>query len=94
MGGVFTADQLDAKAGPSAGLGLIPARGVIEVKPLEDDAWVTADSKQVSRYWNKYRLVLVTNFRSFLLLGADYGINPSHNFAVCLTVRPSDNSWV
>lgn len=28
-----------------------PARGAIEVKPVGDDAWVTADSEQVSRYW-------------------------------------------
>ena len=26
---------------------------------------------QVSRYWNRYRLVLVTNYRDFVLLGED-----------------------
>ena len=49
----------------------VPERGVVEVKSLGDDAWVTAASDQVSRYWERYRLVLVTNCRDFLLLGED-----------------------
>ena len=49
--------------------GQIPERGVVEVKPVGDDAWLTVDSAQVSRYWNRYRLVLVTNTRDFVLLG-------------------------
>ena len=53
---------------PSGGL---PERGVVEVKPLDDDAWLTAEGDQVSRYWKHYRLVLVTNFRDFVLLGED-----------------------
>ena len=44
---------------------------MVEVKPPEDDAWLTADSNQVSRYWDRYRLVLVTNTRDFVLLGED-----------------------
>ena len=51
--------------------GQIPERGVIEVKSADDDAWLTADSDQVSRYWGRYRLVLVTNTRDFLLVGED-----------------------
>ena len=46
----------------------IPERGVVEVKPAGDDAWLTADSNQVSRYWGRYRLVLVTNTRDFVLV--------------------------
>ena len=34
-----------------------------------DNAWLTAESDQVSRYWDRYRLVLVTNTRDFVLLG-------------------------
>ena len=49
----------------------VPERGVVEVKPLGDDAWLTADGAQVSRYWERYRLVLVTNYRDFVLLGED-----------------------
>ena len=38
--------------------GQSPERGVVEVKPASDDAWLTADSDQVSKYWDHYRLVL------------------------------------
>ena len=51
--------------------GQLPERGVVEVKSASDDAWLTADSEQVSKYWNKYRLVLATNTRDFVLLGED-----------------------
>ena len=51
--------------------GQIPECGVVEVKPADDDAWLTAASDQVSRYWGRYRLVLVTNTRDFVLLGED-----------------------
>ena len=51
--------------------GQVPERGVVEVKSLSDDAWTTARSDQVSRYWERYRLVLVTNQRDFVLLGED-----------------------
>ena len=54
-----------------------PERGVVEVKPLTDDAWLTAESAQVSRYWNRYRLVLVTNYRDFVLLGEDAQGHPT-----------------
>ena len=51
--------------------GQTPECGVMEVKPADDDAWLTADSGQVSRYWERYRLVMVTNTRDFVLLGED-----------------------
>ena len=50
--------------------GQAPERGVVEVKSARDDAWMTADGEQVSRYWGRYRLVLVTNTRDFVLVGA------------------------
>ena len=56
--------------------GQVPERGVVEVKPAGDDAWLTADSGQVSRYWDRYRLVLVTNTRDFVLVGEDTQGNP------------------
>ena len=49
----------------------IPERGVVEVKAADDDACLTAASDQVSRYWDRYRLVLVTNLRQFVLVGED-----------------------
>ena len=36
--------------------GQTPERGVVEVKSAGDDAWLTADSHQASRYWRRYRL--------------------------------------
>ena len=57
--------------------GQVPECGVVEVKPPGDDAWLTADSDQVSRYWDRYRLVLVTNTRDFVLLGEDSDGNPA-----------------
>ncbi len=57
--------------------GQTPERGVVEVKPPDDDAWLTADSDQVSRYWERYRLVLVTNTRDFVLVGEDADGNPA-----------------
>lgn len=74
-GGLFTAEQLSGKS-QSPLPGQVPSRGVIEVKGTGDDAWLTADSAQVSRYWSKYRKVLVTNYRDFLLLGEDSNGQP------------------
>ena len=56
--------------------GQTPECGVVEVKPPDDDAWLTAEGDQVSRYWDRYRLVLVTNTRDFVLLGSDTDGNP------------------
>ena len=57
--------------------GQIPEHGVVEVKPPGDDAWLTADGDQVSRYWGRYRLVLVTNYRDFVLVGEDAAGRPA-----------------
>ena len=72
--GLFAAKQV-SKGQPK--LGQLPEGGVVEVKPASDDAWLTADSAQVSRYWELYRLVLVTNTRDFVLLGKDGDGNPA-----------------
>ena len=66
--GLYAARQV-SKGQPKQGQ--TPEGGVVEVKPAGDDAWVTADSVQVSRYWELYRLALVTNTRDFVLLGED-----------------------
>ena len=57
--------------------GQIPERGVVEVKPAAADAWLAAAGDQVSRYWDRYRLVLVTNLRDFVLVGEDGSGRPS-----------------
>ncbi|MBI4324422.1 MAG: DNA methyltransferase, partial [Chloroflexi bacterium] len=69
--GFFTPDQFEMSADAEPLFGQSPARGVIEVKGAADDAWLTAEGEQVSRYWGKYRLVLVTNYRDFVLVGRD-----------------------
>src|SRR5208282_4325223 len=70
-GGLFTAEQFQKPSEAEPLPGQPPARGVIEVKSTKDDAWVTAEGEQVSRYWGKYRQVLVTNYRDFVLVGQD-----------------------
>ena len=69
-GGLFTADQFPKGSAEPAGAG-IPARGVIEIKSTSEDAWITADGEQVSKYWGRYNQVLVTNYRDFVLVGRD-----------------------
>ena len=66
--GLYSAKQVQ-KGRPRQGQ--VPERGVVEVKSAGDDAWLTADGDQASRYWSRYRLVLVTNTRDFVLLGED-----------------------
>jgi len=74
--GFYTEDQYKKKPGQKPLEGQSPARGVVEVKPTSEDAWVTADGEQVSRYWGKYRQVLVTNYRDFVFVGQDASGKP------------------
>ncbi len=57
--------------------GQTPERGVVEVKAPDDDAFLTAAGEQVNRYWRRYRLVLVTNTRDFVLVGEDANGKPA-----------------
>ena len=66
--GLYAAKQVQRGAPRE---GQTPERGVVEVKPPADDAWLTAEGRQASRYWDRYRLVLVTNARDFVLIGED-----------------------
>jgi N-6 DNA Methylase len=75
-GGLFTEDQFKKSKGEEKSLPQTPARGVIEIKPTSDDALITADGEQVSRYWGKYRQVLVTNYRDFVFVGQDASGKP------------------
>ena len=71
--GLYTTQQVQ-KGKPKSGQK--PERGVIEVKPVADDAWLTAASDQVAGYWQGYRQVLVTNARDFVLVGEDADGHP------------------
>ena len=66
--GLYTTHQVQ-KGKPKSGQK--PERGVVEVKPVADDAWLTAASAQVNQYLQGYRSVLVTNARDFVLVGED-----------------------
>ena len=72
--GLYAAKQVQ-KGQPK--LGQVPEGGVVEVKAADDDAWLTAAGDQVSRYWGRYRLVLVTNTRDFVLVGEDAAGRPA-----------------
>jgi hypothetical protein len=48
-----------------------PERGVVEVDDIPADLSIKLGSEQVRRYLNAYGLVLVTNYREFVLLGPD-----------------------
>ena len=72
--GLYAAKQVQ-KGQPREGQ--IPECGVVEVKSAGDDAWLTAAGDQVSRYWNRYRLMLVTNTRDFVLVGEDADGRPA-----------------
>ena len=71
---LYTAKQVQRDR-PRAGQ--VPEWGVVEVKGVDEDAWLTVESDQVSRYWGRYRLVLVTNLRDFVLVGADGSGGPA-----------------
>ncbi len=72
--GLYAAKQVQ-KGQPKQGQ--VPEGGVVEVKAADDNAWLTAAGDQVSRYWGRYRLVLVTNTRDFVLVGEDVEGRPA-----------------
>jgi hypothetical protein len=78
-GGLFTADQLKNTDEEAPLLGIpLPSRGVIEVKATNAEVDDVADTKQVREYVKHYGLVLVTNYRSFLLLKRGDNGKPVH----------------
>ena len=85
-GGLFTPDQLVGakrsedrirKDDPDPMQGQAPSRGVIEVKSTSDDVATIAAGEQVARYGKKYGLVLVTNYRDFVLVARDPSGKPA-----------------
>ena len=66
--GLYTAKQVQ-RGRPREGQA--PERGVVEVKSPHEDLRAPAVREQVTRYWGRYRLVLVTNLREFGLVGPD-----------------------
>lgn len=69
--GLYTENQFQSSKSEEPIAGVLPERGVIEVKGLADDSFVTAKGPQVSKYWGHYGQVLVTNYRDFVFIGRD-----------------------
>ena len=70
-GGLFTAEQFQKAGDTKPKAGQFPARGVVEVKGPAEDVRKIIQREQVKRYFTEYGLVLVTNYRDFLLVGRD-----------------------
>ena len=68
-GGLFVANQLQKGVEPLPGQ--VPQRGAIEVKAPSANAREVARGEQVAKYLEKYRQVLVTSYREFVLVGYD-----------------------
>ena len=86
---LYSASQVQ-KGQPRSGQ--IPERGVVEIKSAADDAWLTAESNQVTRYWGLYGLVLVTNLRDFVLVGASGSGDPA-NLETFRLAANADEFW-
>jgi hypothetical protein len=71
-GGLYAAEQFQKQSKGELREGQLPARGAIEVKSTGEEVKNIASSEQVMRYVNRYRQVLVTNLRDFVLVGVDH----------------------
>lgn len=69
--GLFTATQLSFADIGRDPVATKPERGVIEAKGPAADVAQVAGTRQVHDYWHQYGLVLVTTFRSFLVVARD-----------------------
>ncbi|MGI5817637.1 MAG: type ISP restriction/modification enzyme [Armatimonadota bacterium] len=72
-GGLFTREQVQSGDPSEILTGGRPARGVIEVKGAGEAIDPIVEGPQVARYFDRYRQVLVTNYREFVFLGQDVG---------------------
>lgn len=90
--GLYTASQFQTSRDDRPLGGQPPERGVIEVKDWSADTFKIARDGQVAKYLQRYGLVLVTNYREFVLVGGD-----SHGNAVDLepcTLAPTGNDFL
>lgn len=74
--GLYTANQYQRSGDTPEVDKIPPERGVVEVKAWDDDSFATSEKAQVSKYWERYGLVLVTNYRDFVLVGRDHDGKP------------------
>jgi len=71
-GALITADQ-KSKADDPLVEGMIPSRGVLEIKAPDEDVKTVAGSEQVAKYLSKYGLVVVTNLRQWVIVARVHG---------------------
>ncbi|MGH9905524.1 MAG: N-6 DNA methylase, partial [Pyrinomonadaceae bacterium] len=71
-GGLYTSEQFQKQAKAELREGQLPSRGCIEVKSTGEEVKDVARSEQVIRYVNRYKQVLVTNYRDFVLVGVNH----------------------
>lgn len=64
--GLFAANQIQ-RGEPRSGQ--MPERGVVEVKAVANDSLFSSTPSQLSKYYNAYGIVLITNLRAFQLIG-------------------------
>ena len=88
-GGFYTPNQLP-KGGREPIPGLLPERGVMEVKPVAKDIEDFVNDEQVLRYLNKYRQIFLTNYRQFLLLTCDAQGQPARGEHYDLAATEAD----
>lgn len=74
-GGLFTPDQFQKRSKGHLITGQLPSRGCIEIKSTLEDLDAIVESEQVRRYVSRYRQVLITNYREFILVGLDVDEN-------------------
>ena len=81
-GGFFTAEQFQRSADAEPRRGQLPERGALEVKPPSLDVREIIATEQVNRYCVEYGIVLVTNYREFVLVarGHDGRLSPLEGF--------------
>lgn len=82
--GLYAANQFQRTKDREPIPGVPPERGVVEVKAWTDDSFRTARKDQVSKYWKEYGLVLVTNYRDFVLMGRNDSGKPVRLETYCM----------
>lgn len=88
-GALITADQ-KSKADDPLAEGMIPSRGVLEIKAPDEDVQTVAGSEQVAKYLNKYGLVVVTNLRQFVIVARVQGHATQLE---AFTIAPSEKAF-
>ena len=90
-GGFFTTDQIKRGVTPDTVFDQIPSRGAMEVKSTRENVEQIAGSKQVRDYLQRYGLVLVTNYRDFLLV--QRGENNEPRFLEGYTIAETETQF-